>query len=142
MMNISIRRWPGAPAPTIESPLRRYVVARAGSRRPVMRHVRRAMVLAMTTAAGLVSLVGVSSTSAAPSIRAQPPCAQFWRFSGHTDRVQWYHCHPTSSAYTKRVHICGYSGVLHGISVVSLPGGNWFRTRHRHDRGGEGCRRR
>ena len=101
-------------------------------------------ILLTLTAASLVSFLGAGSTSAAQSTaaRAQPSCAQFWRFSGHTDRVRWYHCHSTSSAYTKRVHICGYSGVLHGISVVSLPGGNWFRTRHRHDRGGEGCRPR
>jgi hypothetical protein len=70
---------------------------------------------------------------------AQPSCYQFWRHSGHTARVRWYHCHATSSAYTKRVHICGYSGILHGISVASLPGGTWLRARHRHDPGGEGC---
>ncbi len=76
-------------------------------------------------------------------LNAQPPpsCYQFWRHSGHTDRVRWYHCHSTSSAYTKRVHICGNSGYLHGISVASLPDGVWLRARHRHDRGGEGCRR-
>jgi hypothetical protein len=101
-------------------------------------------ILLTLTAASLVSFVGAGSTSVAQSTaaRAQPSCAQFWRFSGHTDRVRWYHCHSTSSAFTKRVHICGYSGVLHGISVVSLPDGNGFRTRHRHDRGGEGCRPR
>jgi hypothetical protein len=144
MMNISIRRWLRAPAPTIESPLRHDVFARAGCRRPVMRPVRLAMVLAMTTAASLVSFAGVSSTSAAQSTARQPPppCAVFWRHSGHTDRAQWFHCHATSSPYTKRVHICGYSGVLHGISVASLPDGIWLRARHRHDRGGEGCRRR
>lgn len=98
----------------------------------------------ITLALGALVAAGVSVAQPAQSAARQPPppCAQFLRFSGHTDRVRWYHCHSTSSAYTKRVHICGDSGTLHGISVVSLPDGIWFRTKHRHDRGGEGCRPR
>ena len=92
----------------------------------IRRHVRLALVLALTTAASLGSVVGVSSPSAAPATAAR--------------RVRWYHCHATSSPLTKRVHICGDSGTLHGISVTSRPDGHWPRTRHRHDRGGEGCR--
>ena len=110
----------------------------------IRRHIRLALVLAMTTAASLGSIGGVSSPSAAPATAARPAptCAQFWRHSGHTERVRWYHCHATSSPLTKRVHICGDSGTLHGISVTSRPGGHWPRTNHRHDRGGEGCRPR
>lgn len=105
---------------------------------------RLAMVLVATTAASLASVIGPSSASAAQvsaARAAQPSCYQFWRVSNHTERVRWYHCHPTSSAFTKRVHICGYSGILHGISVAKLDG-TWLLARHRHDRGGEGCRRR
>lgn len=113
----------------------------------LMRHVRLTMVLVVITAAGPVSLDGASSASAAQpdaaeAARPTPTCSQFWSHSGHTDRVRWYHCHSTDSPLIKRVHICGYSGTLHGISVTSVPDGHWRRDRHKHDRGGEGCRRR
>jgi hypothetical protein len=99
----------------------------------LMRHVRLAMVLAMTTAASLGSVVGVSSASAAQSTAARPApaCFEFWLHSGHRDRVRWYHCHSTNSPYSNRVHICGNSGILHGINVVDLGAGRWATGWHR-----------
>lgn len=112
----------------------------------LMRHVPLVMVLVVITAASLVGLDGAGSAGAAQpdaaeAARPTPTCSQFWSHSGHTDRVRWYHCHSTDSPLTKRVHICGYSGTLHGISVTSRSDGRWPRDRHKHDRGGEGCRR-
>lgn len=107
----------------------------------LMHHARVAMVIAVTTAASLIGPSSASATQSNATRAAQPSCYQFWRVSGHTARVRWYHCHSTSSAFTKRVHICGYSGTLHGVSVAKLDG-TWLLARHRHDRGGEGCRRR
>lgn len=82
-------------------------------------------------------------TNAAPtSLRvaaAVPSCRSFWRHSGHTTRVRWYHCHRTSDPFVKRVHICGKSGTLHGVTVAQFPGNVWLRNNHRHARGGEGC---
>lgn len=70
---------------------------------------------------------------------AVPSCRDFWRHSGHTTRVRWYHCHRTSSPYVKRVHICGRSGTLHGVTVAQFPGNAWLRRNHRHDPHGERC---
>jgi len=87
------------------------------------------------------STMNTSSASQSNVAAAVPSCRDFWRHSGHTDRVRWYHCHRTSDPYVKRVHICGVSGTLHGITVAQFPDGVWLRnsSTHRHDVGGEGC---
>jgi len=66
-------------------------------------------------------------------------CYEFWAWSGHTDRVRWYHCHGYHGFYNaRRVHICGVSGYLHGVTVFLYPGGADV-VDHAHDNGGEGC---
>ena len=85
--------------------------------------------------------------------QAHNDCYDFWKNSGHTKYAQWYHCHdfravdPDRQADTvARVHICGYSGKLHGITVrhhhVRWGGDFYSRTNAREDLGGEGCRPR
>jgi hypothetical protein len=82
---------------------------------------------------------------------AHTSCYDFWRHSGHTDNVRWYHCHnwetysdnAGGSITQARVHICGYSGTLHGITVGHHHKDAWFDSYatggHAHDVGGEGC---
>jgi len=117
--------------------------------------MRRILLLAMVAAVGMFSFVGASSASpsdvsaspsdvsASPSnvAAALPSCRDFWLHSGHRDRVRRYHCHATSPSnpHVKRVHICGVSGTLHGITVAEFPDGAWVTNNHRHDVGGEGC---
>jgi hypothetical protein len=94
------------------------------------------LILTNTSVANAAGSASQSNVAAA----AVPSCEDFWRHSGHTDRVRWYHCHGTSDPYVKRVHICGVSGTLHGITVGYLFGA-WVNNEdtHRHDVGGEGC---
>lgn len=114
-----------------------------------MRRVRTTLLLAVIATVGIFGFAGASSAgqsnvgpSQSAAAAAAPSCRDFWQHSGHTDRVRWYHCHPTnpSDPYVKRVHICGVSGTLHGITVANLNGA-WVRNEdtHRHDPGGEGC---
>lgn len=64
-------------------------------------------------------------------------CWQAFNVSGHTSNVRWWHCHGTSP--TLRVHICGYSGTLHGITVYNVFAQTYYTYNHAHDVGGEGC---
>jgi hypothetical protein len=70
-------------------------------------------------------------------------CGDFFRHSGHTDRARWHHCHDMRTVpgigSRARVHICGVSGTLHGITVFHDIHANWSRQDHAHDPGGEGC---
>lgn len=70
-----------------------------------MRQVRLAIVLAVITAASLISLVGASSASAAlfKTARPLPTCDEFWRHSGHTDRVRWHHCSNSRSRLARPI---------------------------------------
>jgi hypothetical protein len=105
-----------------------------------MRRVRLALLLAVAVTTGTAfSLAGTSNASPSTVRAAAPTCYQFWQHSGHTARTVWYHCHDTSDPYVKRVHICGESGTLHGITVAQFPDGVWLTNDHRHDPGGEGC---
>ena len=79
--------------------------------------------------------------------QAHTSCYDFWRQSGHTANVRWYHCHNWTTVdgddVQTRVHICGYSGTLHGVTVRHHHRDNWFdfwsSTAHAHDYHGEGC---
>jgi hypothetical protein len=133
-----------------------------------MQHIRRVLLLVVAMATvGAFGLAGANSagasylgasrpdSSTSPSYvsgyrpdRAGPSdsigpayhnCWHYWINSGHTDNVRWYHCHDTAYANEKRVHICGYSGYLHGISVIDYLNGYFGTYNHRHDYGGEGC---
>jgi hypothetical protein len=82
------------------------------------------------------------------SAEAHRNCYDFWQHSGHVDNTRWYHCHNwrTTSDGTQdlaRVHICGYSGTLHGITVGHIHQwawpDRWATADHAHDVGGEGC---
>lgn len=108
--------------------------------------IARPLLLAVVTTVGMFNFVGASSASPSDVSASQsnvaaalPSCRDFWLHSGHTDRVRWYHCHSTNDPYVKRVHICGVSGTLHGITVAEFPDGVWLTNDHRHDIGGEGC---
>lgn len=126
-----------------------------------MRRIRVVIILMVFAVVGVLTTLAVSSASSSDAAAgphgghgahaahsghsvqrlaaAQPSCRQFWQHSDHTTRVRWYHCHATSDPYVKRVHICGVSGTLHGVSVAQFPDGVWLRANHRHDVGGEGC---
>jgi hypothetical protein len=66
-------------------------------------------------------------------------CYEYWVKSAHTENVRWYHCHDTQYSNRKRVHICGHSGWLHGITITIYSGGNWEAANHAHDFDGEDC---
>lgn len=68
-------------------------------------------------------------------------CYDLWRHSGHLDNVRWYHCHNVTydgSRKWGRVHICRWTGWLHGISVYTYPG-YVYTWDHAHDYDGENC---
>lgn len=83
------------------------------------------------------------------SAAAHRNCDDFWWHSGAahtTDNVRWWHCHDwrtISGQDIARVHICGYSGTLHGVTVGhihrSVLWDLWGTAEHAHDVGGEGC---
>ncbi len=112
-------------------------------------HKIRLAVLLSTIVAAFAFVVGgpVRPDSAA----AHTDCDDFWRHSGHTDNARWHHCHDWitygdgmgGSITRARVHICGYSGTLHGITVghhhISGWWDSWDTSAHAHDVGGEGC---
>ena len=82
---------------------------------------------------------GLAATDDIGGIGVESFCDSAWRHSGHTANVNWYHCHPTvDSPEVVRVHICGYSGTLHGI-YVGIYTHEWQTAGHKHDDGGEGC---
>jgi hypothetical protein len=104
----------------------------------------------------LTAMVAAFSLGVGGPVRPVPAeahadCTDFWQHSGHTDNVRWYHCHDWltygdglgGSITVARVHICGYSGTLHGITVLhhhraGRPD-DWSTSTHAHDSGGEGC---
>lgn len=104
-----------------------------------MRRVRLAVIGAVVATVGMFGFADASNVTPSTVGQAAPSCYQFWQHSGHTEHYRWYHCHPTSDPYVKRVHICGKSGYLHGITVAQFPDGVWLTNNHRHDFGGEGC---
>jgi hypothetical protein len=102
----------------------------------------------------IASLILVGGSFLWPGMAvAHADCDDFWRHSEHTDRAQWHHCHdwqtyPSGGGTITqaRVHICGFSGTLHGITVGHvhrevIPS-KWVTGGHAHDEGGEGCRPR
>ncbi len=105
------------------------------------------LALAAVIAFGFVVPGGVVQPDQA---QAHTSCFDFWKNSGHTARAQWHHCHDfrivDGDDVQARVHICGYSGTLHGITVRhhhrNVLWDFWSRTDARDDPGGEGCRRR
>jgi hypothetical protein len=66
-------------------------------------------------------------------------CYEYFVKSAHTENVRWYHCHDTQYSNKKRVHICGRSGWLHGITITIYGSGNWDAVSHAHDFDGEDC---
>ncbi|HEY0641540.1 MAG TPA: hypothetical protein VGD67_28255 [Pseudonocardiaceae bacterium] len=133
-----------------------------------MRSIRRALTLvAVTAAAGAFVLVGGTGAGAShPGLDRSPDqgrysavsgyqsdragqyddvgtaihtCYEYWIKSAHTTNYKWYHCHDTQYSNKKRVHICGNSGYLHGITITIYSSGNWDADNHAHDYDGEGC---
>ncbi len=106
---------------------------------------RRLLVLAAVSAAMVFSLPG--GIVQPDQAQAHTSCYDAWRNSGHTANVRWYHCHGWTTVdgddVQTRVHICGYSGTLHGITVrhhhVSWGRDFWSSTNHAHQYRGEGC---
>lgn len=82
---------------------------------------------------------------------AHTDCNDFWRHSGHTENARWHHCHDWltygdglgGTITLARVHVCGGSGTLHGITVSHHHRAGWWdswsTSAHAHDPGGEGC---
>jgi hypothetical protein len=73
-------------------------------------------------------------------------CFDFWQHSGHTDtqHIRWWHCHDMRQVPAigtrARVHICGTSGTLHGVTVFHTWNGQWSTDDHAHgDGSNEGC---
>ncbi len=103
--------------------------------------------LAVATLAVVAAPAVIGGGAIAPQVaQAHVSCYDFWRSSGHTTNVRWYHCHSWTNIYnglaTKaRVHICGYSRTLHGISVTHNHEGwgDYRRGSDAHETYGEGC---
>jgi hypothetical protein len=107
----------------------------------VRESLRPALVAISMLAAMLVpSIGGISMASAStPTTTAALTCEDYWLNSGHTANVDWYHCHRIPNRpNSRRVHICGLSGILHGITVTISSTGI-TTSDHAHDPGGEGC---
>jgi hypothetical protein len=100
------------------------------------------------------SIAITAFTLAVPRGVAQPEkaeanhlsCYDFWQHSGHTDTrfIQWWHCHDMRTVAAigtrARVHICGDSGTLHGVTVFHTWNGAWSTDDHAHgDGNSEGC---
>lgn len=101
-----------------------------------------AMVFSIAGVASYYTYTNVLVPRTAQAYHYGASCFDLWRHSGHTDNVRWYHCHnfnSNGSAWTARVHICGYSGWLHGITVSTSIYRDVIRYNHAHDYGGEGC---
>jgi hypothetical protein len=109
------------------------------------------LVVLLLTVATVTAYSSMKGGAVRPeSALAHQDCHDFWQHSGHTANARWYHCHnwqnlpyQDGSQTLTRVHICGYSGTLHGVTVghIHRP---WFPDRwesgdHAHDVGGEGC---
>jgi hypothetical protein len=109
--------------------------ARRSTRKPIRFALASVGALAVALVPGSVLSSGTAS--------AATSCYAFWRHSGHTDNVRWYHCHDNRTVPgigdRARVHICGFSGTLHGITVFHDIRDNWSTDNHAHDVGGEGC---
>jgi hypothetical protein len=107
--------------------------------------VRLALAAAAFPVLGMLTSMPASTAAPAhvggvqPATTAAPTCRDYWLNSGHTANVDWYHCHTiTNRPNSRRVHICGLSGILHGITVTISSTGI-TRSNHVHDPGGEGC---
>jgi hypothetical protein len=116
--------------------------------------VRRGLLAAVLTLVATVAVYAVIAGGASrpETASAHQSCYDLWQHSGHTANVRWYHCHSWTTysdnaggSFTQaRVHICGYSGYLHGVTVAHHHRDLIWDTytdavNHAHDYGGEGC---
>ncbi len=112
---------------------------------------RRRLALLGVAGAMLLSLVMPGGFAQPERAQAHSSCYDAWQNSGHTARAHSYHCHGWATVdgddVQTRVHICGLSGTLHGVTVrhhhVGYFGRDfWSSTDEHHDPGGEGCIKR
>jgi hypothetical protein len=115
---------------------------------PVPRILVAVGIAAVSVLVALTLPVGGSLTRPGTAEAGHAECFDYWQHSGHTDvnHIRWWHCHGESQSmgwYFTRVHICGDSGTLHGVTVRhnhNPQGPLWSSDGHDHGDGdNEGC---
>jgi hypothetical protein len=114
-----------------------------------VRRIYLSLLVMMAVTVGGYTLIIQGSAVRPDAAQAHVSCEDYWQHSGHVEGAVWYHCHNWQSWYDgdevtqARVHICGASGVLHGIDVRHvhryLAPDRWETEDHAHDGHGEGC---